>query len=117
MRNEKEKKTERTGVFRVLKIRDFSLTFAPLLFLLSQKSSSQVRVVVLCCWCPSPSSRKKRERDEDEEEERGIWASAETKEYLTVTAKNTIRKSEKRARKNISGIENSFKKLRPFYKF
>ena len=31
--------------------------------------------------------RKKRERDEDEEE-RGIWASAETKEYLTVTAKN-----------------------------
>jgi len=36
----------------------------------------------------SQSSRKKRERDEDEEE-RKLWASLqETKEYLTVTAKN-----------------------------
>jgi len=76
---------------------------------------------VLCCWCPCLSSRKKRERDEDEEEERKLWASLrEAKEYLTNDdcKKPTIfRKSEKRERKNISGILKIRSKSSPPFSF
>ena len=56
------------------------------------------------------SRRKKRERDEDGEE-RKLWASAETKEYLTVTAKNrrSLGKVRRERNNNISGVFISFR--------